>query len=457
MQGEAQQLLGAARAWLAEWLEEGVTGYAPPGRAGGARAGDGTQAAAPQQKARSQHTARAAQETNAAHEAGAASSADDTPIAGAPRQEQPPDSHVPGAPQQEQSDAAHESVAASSADDIPITDAPRQEQPDVSQEADALSQDQHELPNKDEADAAPQPSASHDTNAPLQSEGERDPAQGQADAGSDEQEDQPSLFGAPAGAAARAPSGKAEAPASVSAGTASGKAQTSRASVSVGAATAGATGGGAASGGAAGGDAATEGAAQGDPPEGRRSLAEVRIDLGDCTRCGLCKGRTQIVFGDGNEDADLMFIGEGPGEQEDAQGIPFVGRAGELLTKMIEDGLKTPREEVYICNIVKCRPPGNRDPKPDEVAACRPFLDGQIAAVRPRVIVALGKPAASLLLGRDVAITRERGQWKSYRGIPVMPTFHPAYVLRRPTVEIRKLVWQDLLAAQAKSREGQPG
>jgi DNA polymerase len=148
-----------------------------------------------------------------------------------------------------------------------------------------------------------------------------------------------------------------------------------------------------------------------------------------------------------------MFVGEGPGEQEDLRGVPFVGRAGELLTGMIEKGLGLARSEVYICNIVKCRPPGNRTPLPDEVATCRPFLDGQIDAVRPRVIVALGKPATSLLLGRDVAITKVRGTWHAYRGIPVMPTFHPAFVLRQYTPENRRLVWEDLKAALARSRE----
>jgi DNA polymerase len=183
------------------------------------------------------------------------------------------------------------------------------------------------------------------------------------------------------------------------------------------------------------------------------TLAAVREALGDCTRCGLCSGRKTIVFGDGNPQADLMFIGEGPGEQEDRRGVPFVGRAGELLTQMIERGLEIARSEVYICNIVKCRPPGNRNPLPDEVSACRPFLDGQIDAVRPKVIIALGKPAASLLLGRDVAITRIRGTWHSYRGIPLMPTFHPAFILRQYTQQNRRLVWEDLKSALAKSRE----
>ncbi len=182
------------------------------------------------------------------------------------------------------------------------------------------------------------------------------------------------------------------------------------------------------------------------------TLESVRELLGDCRRCRLCEGRNQIVFGDGNPDAELMFVGEGPGEHEDLQGLPFVGRAGELLTQMIEKGLGIPRASVYICNIVKCRPPGNRTPLPDEVSACRPFLDGQIQAVRPRVIVALGKPAASLLLGRDIAITRVRGTWHDYRGIPLMPTFHPAFVLRQYTRENRQLVWQDLRAALARAQ-----
>jgi DNA polymerase len=178
----------------------------------------------------------------------------------------------------------------------------------------------------------------------------------------------------------------------------------------------------------------------------------VRAELGECRRCPLCENRTRIVFGDGNPDADLLFVGEGPGEQEDLQGLPFVGRAGELLTRMIERGLGIPRRDVYICNIVKCRPPGNRTPLPNEVAACRPFLDAQIDAVRPRVIVALGKPATSLLLGRDVSITRVRGTWHDYRGFAVMPTFHPAFVLRQYTEENRRLVWQDLKAALTRAR-----
>jgi DNA polymerase len=185
----------------------------------------------------------------------------------------------------------------------------------------------------------------------------------------------------------------------------------------------------------------------------RPTLESVREALGDCTRCRLSERRQQIVFGDGNPNADIVFVGEGPGAEEDRRGLPFVGRAGELLTQMIEKGLGLRRSDVYICNIVKCRPPDNRTPLADEAATCRPFLDGQLAAIRPRVIVALGKPAASLLLGRDVAISRIRGIWHDYRGTPLMPTFHPAFVLRQYTPENRRLVWEDLLAALQRSRE----
>lgn len=183
-----------------------------------------------------------------------------------------------------------------------------------------------------------------------------------------------------------------------------------------------------------------------------RTLAEVRAALGDCTRCRLHEGRNQLVFGDGNPNADLLFVGEAPGEQEDLEGRPFVGRAGELLTRMIERGLGIPRNSVYICNIVKCRPPGNRTPLTVEVSTCRPFLDGQIDAVAPRAIVTLGKPASSLLLGRDVSITKVRGIWHDYRGIPVMPTFHPAFLLRQYTEQNRRLVWEDLKAALDRAR-----
>jgi len=186
--------------------------------------------------------------------------------------------------------------------------------------------------------------------------------------------------------------------------------------------------------------------------DARPTLEQVEGHLGDCHRCGLCEGRSKIVFGDGDPNADLLFIGEGPGAEEDKRGLPFVGRAGDLLTQMIEKGIGIPRSSVYICNIVKCRPPRNRTPLPPEVAACRPFLDGQIQAVAPRVIVALGKPAASLLLDREIAITRVRGTWHEYRGIPLMPTLHPAYVLRQYTPENRRAVWEDLKAAYERSR-----
>ena len=189
------------------------------------------------------------------------------------------------------------------------------------------------------------------------------------------------------------------------------------------------------------------------PWKGRRpTLDEVQTHLGECNRCGLCEGRRTIVFGEGNPDADLMFVGEGPGEQEDRTGRPFVGRAGELLTQMIEKGIGIARSEVYICNIVKCRPPQNRNPLPPEVKACRPFLDGQIQALAPKVIVTLGKPAASLLLEREVAITRLRGTWQDYQGIALMPTLHPAYVLRQYTPENRRAVWQDLKTAIDRTR-----
>ena len=170
-------------------------------------------------------------------------------------------------------------------------------------------------------------------------------------------------------------------------------------------------------------------------------LEAVRSEIGECTRCKLHKGRTNIVFGVGNPEARLMFVGEAPGEDEDLQGYPFVGKAGQLLTKMIEAmGLR--RDDVYICNTVKCRPPNNRNPEPDELLACEPFLKGQLGAVQPEVIVTLGKFAAQALLREQTPITRLRGQWREYEGIPVMPTFHPAYLLRSPAEKGR--VWEDL-------------
>lgn len=170
-------------------------------------------------------------------------------------------------------------------------------------------------------------------------------------------------------------------------------------------------------------------------------LKKIREELGDCTRCKLCQGRTHIVFGVGNPKADLMFVGEGPGRDEDLQGEPFVGRAGQLLTKMIEAmGFK--RGEVYIANIVKCRPPDNRYPDPEEVATCYPFLVKQIGAIHPRVLIALGNLAAQTLLETKKGITTLRGQFHDFHGIPLMPTFHPAFLLRNPPM--KKPCWEDL-------------
>ncbi len=177
------------------------------------------------------------------------------------------------------------------------------------------------------------------------------------------------------------------------------------------------------------------------------TLDEVRTELGDCKRCKLCSGRKQIVFGAGNPRAELVFVGEGPGEEEDKQGIPFVGAAGQLLTKMI-DAMKFSRDTVYICNVVKCRPPGNRNPEPDEIQACEPFLKAQLAVIKPKVIVALGKFAAQTLLRVDTPITRLRGQWRSYEGIELMPTYHPAYLLRQP--DEKKKAWMDLQEVMKK-------
>ena len=175
---------------------------------------------------------------------------------------------------------------------------------------------------------------------------------------------------------------------------------------------------------------------------GAGSLAELRAGIGDCQRCKLCSGRTHIVFGVGNPRAKLMFVGEGPGHEEDLQGEPFVGRAGQLLTDIITKGMGLKREDVYICNVVKCRPPQNRNPEPDEVAACEPFLKRQIDIVQPQIIVALGKFAVQTLLNSKAPIGKLRGTWASYHGIKVMPTFHPAYLLRNPAD--KKLVWDDI-------------
>ncbi|MCH6561010.1 MAG: uracil-DNA glycosylase [Myxococcales bacterium] len=186
-----------------------------------------------------------------------------------------------------------------------------------------------------------------------------------------------------------------------------------------------------------------------DPVEGLRLIRE---NLGECTRCRLHEGRNRIVFGEGNPQAPVVFVGEGPGAEEDRTGRPFVGRAGELLTRIIES-VGWQREDVYICNIVKCRPPKNRDPATDEVATCRPFLDRQLLTIRPKVIVTLGKPALSTLLGRNVAITKMRGIWLDWNGIPLLPTYHPAYLLRNYTRETRQAVWDDLRKVRARVDE----
>ena len=179
--------------------------------------------------------------------------------------------------------------------------------------------------------------------------------------------------------------------------------------------------------------------------EKMKTLNQVKDELGNCTRCKLSKGRQNIVFGSGNPKADLVFVGEGPGADEDEQGLPFVGRAGKKLTEIIEKGMNLNREkDTYICNIVKCRPPGNRDPEKEEIEACNPFLIQQLKAIQPKVVVALGKPAASTLLGRSVPITKERGTWHDYEGFKLMLTLHPAYLLRAYTVENRKAVHSDM-------------
>ena len=171
------------------------------------------------------------------------------------------------------------------------------------------------------------------------------------------------------------------------------------------------------------------------------SLETIRADIGDCRRCKLHEHRTKIVFGEGNAQARLVFVGEGPGADEDASGRPFVGRAGQLLDKIIiAIGMK--REEVYIANIVKCRPPENRDPEHDEVETCEPFLWRQLAFIHPEVIVTLGKPAFQCLLRTREPISRARGEWRDWNGIKVMPTFHPAFLLRSP--DKKREVWEDM-------------
>jgi uracil-DNA glycosylase len=190
-------------------------------------------------------------------------------------------------------------------------------------------------------------------------------------------------------------------------------------------------------------------AVPGDAPARAAALAALAEVVAPCRRCRLCEGRNKTVFGSGDPDADLMFIGEGPGAEEDRQGLPFVGRAGELLTRIIE-AIDMTRQQVYIANIVKCRPPGNRDPQPDEVTACRPYLEKQIALVQPRFLVALGRIAAQTLLGTDMPIGRMRGQWFQVFGVPTMVTYHPAALLRNPA--LKRPTWEDMQQVRDRLR-----
>lgn len=185
-----------------------------------------------------------------------------------------------------------------------------------------------------------------------------------------------------------------------------------------------------------------------DPAAGSAAtLAEMALSISDCQLCGLCKGRTQTVFGVGNPNARLMFIGEAPGRDEDLQGEPFVGRAGQLLTDIIK-AMKLRREDVYIANVVKCRPPENRNPEPDEMEACRPYVMRQIEIIRPEVIVTLGKVPLQGLFRKSMAITQVRGTWMSFEGTRLMPTYHPAYLLRNPAA--KREVWSDMKQVMAE-------
>lgn len=172
------------------------------------------------------------------------------------------------------------------------------------------------------------------------------------------------------------------------------------------------------------------------------TLEDLKARIGDCNRCKLHEGRTRLVFGEGSPRARLVFVGEGPGRDEDMEGRPFVGKAGQLLTRIIENGMGLARKDVYICNIVKCRPPKNRDPEKDEITSCIPFLKQQINIIQPDVICALGRIAGQAMLGVDFKISRQRGQWFTYMGIPLMPTYHPAYLLRYESA--KRQVWDDV-------------
>ena len=173
-----------------------------------------------------------------------------------------------------------------------------------------------------------------------------------------------------------------------------------------------------------------------------KTLEDLKALIGDCNRCKLHEGRTRLVFGEGSPRARLLFVGEGPGRNEDIEGRPFVGEAGKLLTRIIENGMGLARKDVYICNIVKCRPPKNRDPEKDEITNCIPFLKRQISIIQPDVICALGRVAGQAMLGGDFKISRQRGKWFTYMGIPLMPTYHPAYLLRYESA--KRQVWDDV-------------
>lgn len=176
------------------------------------------------------------------------------------------------------------------------------------------------------------------------------------------------------------------------------------------------------------------------------TLPQLSERMTDCSRCKLWSGRKNLVFGEGSASARLVFVGEAPGREEDLEGRPFVGEAGKLLTRIIENGIGLKREDVYICNVVKCRPPNNRDPEPDEIKACFPFLQEQLLLIKPQVICALGRVAVSTLMGRECRISQERGNWFSWMDIPLMPTFHPSYILRNPAEErrLKRFVWEDV-------------
>lgn len=185
------------------------------------------------------------------------------------------------------------------------------------------------------------------------------------------------------------------------------------------------------------------------PREAAESLTRIVDDLGECRRCALAEHRSKIVFGSGNPDADIVFIGEAPGRDEDRTGEPFVGEAGRLLDRILM-AMGLQRTDVYICNVVKCRPPDNRDPQGDEISACEPFLLRQLDTIRPRVIVTLGNFATRTLTRSDTAMSRLRGEWQSYRNTPLMPTYHPAYLLRSPVS--KREVWEDMKAVLKKLR-----